>query len=210
MDKFQVDWLQKTTAIIGILGPVVNLILFMFLGFFYPGYNPISQFISELGTSDAPTNVIMNILGFNLFGIYMILFGIGINRGIEKHVLTTISMVLFIFSGIILFSLSKFPCDLGCKNVTLLGIVHNILIKFPSITIPLAIILLIYPLWKDHKWKNYSWLFFVQVGIFLIIFSPISILLSAFPTAGLIQRLGLSVPISYILIMSTKLYRLAG
>jgi hypothetical protein len=44
----------------------------------------------------------------------------------------------------------------------------------------------------------------------MTIFSPISIFLSAFQVAGLIQRLGLSVPISYILIMSTKLYRLAG
>ena len=74
----------------------------------------------------------------------------------------------------------------------------------------MAIVLLIYPLWKDHNWKNYSWLFFIQIGIFLIIYSPIAIILSSVPIDGLVQRLGLGVPISYIFIMSTKIYRLAG
>jgi hypothetical membrane protein len=204
------DWLQKVTALFGILGPVVNFSVFIILGLIYPGYNPISQFISELATSEAPHNVIMNVFGFDLFGIYMVLFGIGIYYSVKRHILTTISMALFIFSGIILFMLSMFPCDPGCKSITILGFGHNLLIKFPSIAIPTAIVLLIYPLWMDHNWKNYSWLFFVQIGIFLIIYSPIAIILNSVPIDGLVQRLGLGVPISYIFIMSTKIYRLAG
>jgi hypothetical membrane protein len=204
------DWLQKVTALVGILGPIVNFSVFIILGLLYPGYNPISQFISELATSEAPNNIIMNIFGFDLFGIYMILFGIGIYRAVNKHILTTISMTLFIFSGIILCMLSIFPCDPGCRSVTALGCGHNLLIKFPSVAIPIAIVLLIYPLWKDHTWKNYSWLFLIQIGVFLIIYSPIAIILKSVPTDGLIQRLGLGVPISYIFIMSTKLYRLTG
>ena len=210
LDKTRMDWLQKVTALVGILGPVVNFSVFIILGLLYPGYNAISQFVSELATSEAPYPVIMNILGFNLFGIYMVLFGIGIYRAVNKHILTTISMGLFIFAGIILFMLAMFPADPGCKNITPLGYGHNLLIKFPSVAIPMAIVLLIYPLWKDHNWKNYSWLFFIQIGIFLIIYSPIAIILSSVPIDGLVQRLGLGVPISYIFIMSTKIYRLAG
>jgi hypothetical membrane protein len=185
-------------------------VVFTVLGFVYPGYNPVSQFISELATSEAPHNIIMNIFGFNVFGLYLIFFGFGLYLGVKKHPLTTISMVLFIISGVFIFALSMFPCDTGCRNITFIGIGHNFLIKFPSIAMPIAILLSLYPLWKDSKWRNYWWLFFLQIGIFLIIFSPIALLFDLSLVEGLIQRLGLSVPLSWIFIMSTKLYRLSG
>ena len=152
----------------------------------------------------------MNIFGFNVFGLYLIFFGFGLYLGVKKHPLTTISMVLFILSGICIFSLSMFPCDTGCKNVTYTGIGHNLLIKFPSIAMPTAIILSLYPLWKDGNWRNYWWLFFLQIGMFLIIYSPIALLVDLSLVNGLIQRLGLFAPLSWIFIMSTKLYRLSG
>ena len=210
MDLVHINRLQKTSAIFGILGPVINLIVFSVLGFVYPGYNPISQFISELATSEAPHNIIMNIFGFNVFGLYLIFFGLGLYLSVKKHVLTTISMTLFIASGICIFALSAFPCDMGCKSLTFTGIGHNLLIIFPSGAIPTAILLSLYPIWKDHNWRNYWWFFFLQLGIFLIIFSPMAIFIDLSIVSGLIQRLGLAVPLSWVFIMSIKLYRLAG
>ena len=208
MNSYQANLLQKISAIFGILGPVINAIVFTILGSLYPGYNPISQFISELATSEAPHNEIMNIFGFNLFGLYLIFFGIGLYLGVERHILITISMILFVISGICIFSLSMFPCDIGCSNLTFTGIGHNLIIKFPSIAMPAAILLSLYPLWKDKNWQNYWWLFFLQIGIFLVIFYPIAIFSDLSLVNGLIQRLGLGVPLSWIFIMSVKLFRL--
>ncbi|MFX1572179.1 MAG: DUF998 domain-containing protein [Promethearchaeota archaeon] len=210
MDIIHMNRLQRTSAIFGIVGPVINLIVFTVLGSLYPGYNPMSQFISELATSEAPYNLIMDIFGFNVFGLYLIFFGFGLYLGVKKHPLITISMVLFILSGICIFALSMFPCDAGCRNITFTGISHNSLIKFPSIAMPSAILLSLYPLWKDYNWQNYWWLFFLQIGIFLIIYTPIALLVEISLVNGLIQRLGLFVPLSWIFIMSTKLYRLSG
>ncbi|MFX1313311.1 MAG: DUF998 domain-containing protein [Promethearchaeota archaeon] len=210
MDLNHINRLQKTSALFGILGPLINLIVFTVLGFFYPGYNPMSQYVSELATSEAPNNIIMNIFGFNVFGLYLIFFGFGLYLGVKKHPLITLSMVLFILSGMFIFTLSLFPCDKGCKNLTFRGTGHNLLIIFPSIAIPIAILLSLYPLWKDNNWRNYWWLFFLQIGIFLIIFSPIALLFDLSLVLGLIQRLGLGVPLSWIFIMSIKLYRLSG
>lgn len=210
MDIIHISRLQKTSALFGILGPVINTIVFAVLGSIYPGYSPISQFISELATSEAPHNIIMNVLGFNVFGLYLIFFGLGLYLSVKKHILTTISMALFIASGICIFALSAFPCDMGCKSLTFTGIGHNLLIIFPSVAMPTAILLLLYPIWKDHNWRNYRWLFFLQIGIFLIIFSPIAIFIDLSLVSGLVQRLGLAVPLSWVFIMSIKLYRLAG
>ncbi|MFX1304057.1 MAG: DUF998 domain-containing protein [Promethearchaeota archaeon] len=209
MDLIHISRLQKTSAIFGIIGPITNAIVFTVLGFLYPGYNPISQFISELATPEAPYNTVMNILGFVVFGLYLIFFGIGLYIGVKKHLLTTISMILFILSGICIFALSMFPCDAGCRNVTFTGIGHNVLIQFPTYAIPIAILLSLYPVWKDNNWRKYWWLFLVLVGIFLLIYSPIAIYIDLSLVNGLVQRLGLFVPISWIFIMSIKLYRLA-
>jgi hypothetical protein len=210
MDILHINRLQKTSAIFGILGPVINAIVFTILGFVYPGYNPISQFISELATSEAPYNYIMNIFGFNIFGLYLIFFGIGFYLSVKKHLLTTISMTLFIISGICIFLLSAFPCDVGCQSITFTGVGHNLLIQFPSVAMPIAIIISLYPIWKDHNWRKYWWFFFVQMGIFLIIYSPLAIFIDLSLVTGFVQRLGLAVPLSWIFVMSIKLYRLAG
>lgn len=209
MDISHINRLQKTSAIFGILGPVINAIVFTVLGSIYPGYNPLSQFISELATSEAPHNTIMNIFGFIVFGLYLIFFGIGLYLSVKKHILTTICMILFILSGICILTLSMFPCDVGCRNETFTGIGHNLLIQFPTYAMPIAMILSVYPVWKDHNWRKYCWIFFLQAGIFLVIYSPIAIFIDLSLVNGLIQRLGLSVPLSWIFIMSIKIYRLA-
>ena len=208
MEIYHINRLQKTSAIFGIVGPVINAIVFTILGFLYPGYNPFSQFISELATSEAPHNIVMNIFGFIVFGLYLIFFGLGLYLSVKKHILISISMILFIISGICILTLSVFPCDVGCNNLTFTGIGHNILIKFPSIAMPTAIILSLYPLWRDNNWKKYWWLFFLLVGIFLVIYSPISIFIDMALVNGLIQRLGLSVPLIWVFLMSIRIYHL--
>lgn len=208
MELYHIKRIQKTSAIFGIVGPVINAIVFTILGFLYPGYNPLSQYISELATSEAPHNIIMNTFGFFLFGLYLIFFGTGLYLGVKKHILISISMILFIISGFCILTLSAFPCDTGCSNLTFTGIGHNILIIFPSVAMPTAILLSLYPLWRDHNWKKYWWLFFVLIGIFLLIYSPISLFLDISLLNGLVQRLGLSVPLIWIFIMSIRLYRI--
>jgi hypothetical membrane protein len=208
MEIYQINHIQKVSAIFGIAGPIVNVIVFTILGFLYPGYNPVSQFISELATPEAPHNIFMNIFGFVIFGLYLIFFGIGLYLSVKRHFLISISMILFIISGIFILTLSFFPCDLGCRDVTFLGIGHNVLIKFPSITMPAAIILSLYPLWKDSNWKNYWWIFLVLIGVFLVIYLILSLTTNLYLINGLIQRLGLFVPIAWVFLMSIRLYRL--
>jgi len=41
------------------------------LGFLWPAYCPIGQSVSKLGAVDAPQAILMEILGFQLLGIFM-------------------------------------------------------------------------------------------------------------------------------------------
>lgn len=211
MESFQlnINKVQKSFAIVGICGPIINAIVFIVLGLIYPGYNPMSQFISELASPIAPHGLFMNIFGFNIFGLYVILFGIGLYIGLKKHILTKVSLFLFLLAGTFIFFLSIFPCDPGGANITLLGMGHNILAGISCGLIPAAMITLIQPLRKDENWKGYWLIFFALFGMFLVIYIPVSISYPSASISGLVQRLGLAVMLSWIFLMSTKLYRLA-
>jgi hypothetical protein len=117
-------------------------------------------------------------------------------------------MILFIISGFFILILSVFPCDNGCTNLTFTGIGHNILIKFPSVTIPAAIIISLYPIWRDGNWKKYWWIFPLLIGIYILIYSLLTIFIDPYLINGLLQRLGLFVPISWVFLMSIRIYRL--
>ena len=78
------DDVLRILALCGIVGPIIYAIVLTVLGLLWPGYNPISQYMSELGAVDAPHPIVMNVLGFQLLGIFMIDFGFGLYRGIIR------------------------------------------------------------------------------------------------------------------------------
>ncbi|NWF86915.1 DUF998 domain-containing protein [Candidatus Bathyarchaeota archaeon] len=84
MNSTRPDRMLGILAICGIVGPIIYTIVLTVFGFFWPGYNPISQYMSELGAVDAPHAIVMNVLGFQLLGIFMIGFGFGLYRSISK------------------------------------------------------------------------------------------------------------------------------
>jgi len=211
MESFQINInkVQKSLALFGICGPIINLLVFTVLSLLYPGYDPMSQFISELASPIAPHGIIMNIFGFNVFGLYVILFGIALYISLKKHFLTKFSMSLFLLAGTFIFFLSIFPCDYRGSDITFLGMGHNILAGISCGLIPMAMLSLIYPLRKDENWKGYWMIFFILFVMFLIIFIPLSMTFPPEAIAGLVQKMGLTVMISWIFLMSTKIYRLA-
>jgi len=207
--QFNINKVQKILAIFGICGPIINLIVFTVLSLMYPGYDPLSQFISELASPIAPHRIIMNIFGFNVFGIYVILFGVALYISLKKHFLTKFSLFLFLLAGTLIFFLSIFPCDYRGSEITFLGMGHNILAGISCGLIPMAMLSLIYPLRKDENWKGYWIFFFILFAIFLMVFIPLTMTFPLGAIIGLVQKMGLTVMISWIFLMSTKIYRLA-
>jgi len=56
------DRILEILAIYGIVGPIIYAIVFTVSGFLWPGYNPISQYMSLLSALDAPYAIVMNAL----------------------------------------------------------------------------------------------------------------------------------------------------
>ena len=68
---------QLGLAVCGIIGPILFTIVLITLGFLQPGYNHITQYMSELGAVNAPYANIKN-TGLFIIGILIVFFSFGI------------------------------------------------------------------------------------------------------------------------------------
>lgn len=71
--------MDKRWVLAGFYGPIVLAVVVLGLGFMNPGYSHIRDVISELGQLGAPTEHLMNLFGFGLFGVFVFVFAAGIH-----------------------------------------------------------------------------------------------------------------------------------
>ncbi len=188
----------------GIIGPIIYALVLFTLGALEPGYNPITQSMSELGDVDAPYGIIMNTLGFPLLGINFLLFAVGIHWNLSEGQGTRIGPFMIALSGVFLILTGIFRCDAGCVDVTVVGILHSLfatLAALVMIPVPLAIIPSIYsnPSWRQYIW--FSWLVVILTGLFSMLY-----IFPEFQTyEGLLQRLGISGPLVWMVVTAFKI-----
>ncbi len=189
-------------TIAGIVGPVFYFILLTILGLLWKGYNPITTGMSEIGAVDSPFRDIMNYLGFSLLGISMILFSFGFKLYFKNSIQLNIAFVLSVIGGIFMFLVGFFPCDPQCKDVTVTGQLHSITSTFPAIFIPLAAMVLSYPISKE--WGSNFGVGSFFLGILSLSTGPLMFIESLNACTGLIQRAGITLSLLWIFIISLK------
>ncbi len=190
----------------GIVGPAIYAVVLVSLGLLEPGYDPISQSMSELGAVDAPYAIVMNTLGFPLLGVFFMIFAVGVNRGISGGEGTRIGPFLMIISGVFLILTGVFPCDSGCVDVTVIGGLHSLFATLAALTmipVPLAIVPRVY---GDASWRSYVWFCWFTT----IVTSIVSVFymfesLEAF--TGLLQRLAVAFPLVWAEVTAFKILR---
>ena len=117
---------NKYLMLSGAVTPIVFAISLILLGYLFPGYDHVRDYISELGAVDSPIRNTANFFAFFPMGLFLILFSIGLYRVIgSRGIFAKIGSVLLIFSGILLTSVGFFPCDSGCYNITQIGLMHK-------------------------------------------------------------------------------------
>ncbi len=83
------------------------------LGFAWPAYNPVSDFLSELGASGAPHGAIMNYAGFLPIGVLWALGALSLLAGNRTALLWT-GVLLLLGTSVSYIGAAFFPCDAGC------------------------------------------------------------------------------------------------
>src|SRR6266487_6287908 len=77
-----------------------------------PGYDQLAQKGSELGTGQ--NSIVMNV-NFLVTGILIVIFALGLFRGIRGRIWPRIGLGLQLLSGLTAAMTGFFPCDAGCS-----------------------------------------------------------------------------------------------
>lgn len=104
----------RTFALCGLAAPLIYTVGAFAAGAGTPDYSHMTQFVSELGATDAPMALLMNAT-FLLFGVLMALFALGLHRGIQAGPGDWLGFALIVAYGVFYVGLAFAPCDPGCR-----------------------------------------------------------------------------------------------
>ena len=145
---------QSQLAAAGVIGPALFVLIFTLEGWIRPGYQTLSQFVSEL--SLGPRGWIQ-ILNFVVFGSLLLLFtravaaefpgGKASRAGI---VLLTILGLCFLLSGPFVMDPRSTPPD----QMTVRGTVHGILGAIVFTLMPITCFIYLRRFREDSKWQS--------------------------------------------------------
>ena len=203
----QNDSLTRLLAICGIVGPAQFIVVVLVFGLLRPGYDPIRQYMSELGAVGAP-NAIAFIMPEFLLGLMMIAFAFGLHRGISEGQGSKLAPILIVISGVGWIGGSIFRCDVGCVNESVTGTLHGLIGMFGPLPLLIAPLAILPRLKKDSRWQSYRPFSLIMgalaVSFFCVMFSA-ELSPALEPYRGLLQRLTFFTPLLWTEVMAIRL-----
>jgi hypothetical membrane protein len=134
----------KLAMVTGVLGAAWLLAMVIIGGATYPGYDHVSQFISELGATGAPQGRLVSHAGFFPVGVLICAFAVFAWMAAPRSLLATLG-----FAGVFLFAIGYvgatfFRCDYGCRpeDPSTSQMLHNTFGLVGYLFAPLVLLLL--------------------------------------------------------------------
>ena len=186
-------------ALIGLCGCIIFVIIVCILHFLRPDKNPLSFFVSEYAVGKVSW---LMTFGFYTLAIAVTSLLIGLLQQVKITAIAIITVGIFSM-GILLAGI--FPTDVGTKPPTVGGLIHGFaaLVALASLAISMMALGMVFK--RSEGWRKFASpsIFYGIVSLVLLIVfigSPISF-------RGATQRLLLVWDISWLMLVSWKLYR---
>ncbi|MCX6552594.1 MAG: DUF998 domain-containing protein [Acidobacteria bacterium] len=111
-----------------------------------PGYNPVSQFVSELAERGSSTEAVMRITGFGVPGLLVVAFA----AFLLVRSAGPIVAVVLIIHGVGRLTAGVFPCDPGCpaSGASVSQAVHNAAAMMNGLTLLAAAVFCAVRMWR--------------------------------------------------------------
>jgi hypothetical membrane protein len=198
----------KYLSLSGIAGSILFTSVSLLCGFFKTEYDPIHNFISELGATNSSTENLMNSLGFIPSGLLFCLFGFSIFVVVTNNLTSKIGSILIMVFGLGMTLAGFFSCDVGCPpNGTMESIIHDRVSAVTFISAIVGIILLGFNLRKMRSFRSTS-LYVTMTGFVSLIL--LVMMVNSFESrhlTGLWQRLLLLSIFTWAIIVGLKVYK---
>lgn len=146
------------SALAGVVGPLLFVLVFTIDGFLRPGYSAIREPASDLGRG--PNAWIFNTT-LLIFGLLLIIFAIGFGQWLRSLIggrRATICLVLLILSGVGAVTGGLFAEYVpGEPTTSLSGLMHGLGFLTLFGTLMIALLIIGWSLRKDPQWGSYGW-----------------------------------------------------
>jgi hypothetical membrane protein len=177
---------RSVSAVCGMAAPLLFFLTAGILGMITPGYDPVTQLISELGETGAPYAWIMNLLGFGVTGVLILAFTPGLYAALGKTKVAGLGCGFVALAGVIFLAMAFVSCDRGCIPVTPEGSLHLLLGLLAAIAAVISSFLLAWPMRKRGPWHG-IWQYSLVTGVVILLILPVFVSLGEI--AGLLQRI---------------------
>ena len=199
---------NKAFAVCGIIAPILYLLTAIIGGALRPGYSHITHSVSELLVVGAPNKPLL-VTMLIIYGVLMILFPIGLHRGINGGKGSKVGPVFLVIAGVlVLLSATLFPQDPGGEPVTFAGTMHVALVASMAILSLAAFLAFWRRLKSDSLWSGYD-RYSLVTFIVAVPLGVISVILIDSSYMGLLERISVGVILQCIFFMAIKLFRLS-
>jgi len=200
---------RKILFVCGMLIPVTYIFLYILGGALRPGYNHISDSVSELLSPGAPNRLLLSIINIG-YGLLNILFGIGvlqfIKGGEHNLLIGRIGAWMIISVGVAIVGATIFPQDAAGTPSTVPGLVHLILVF--GVMLPFSFLsTLLIGFWakKSGIFSGFATYSFVSVGA-IVLLGILAGPTVGTPLMGLVERISALVVGQWIFVFALKLF----
>lgn len=196
------NFMQKWLAICGMVGVIWFSLMWIILGAMWPGYNHVTQYVSELGSAGSPVSLLWNLLGFFTFGVLMVIFSYGLYLGTGAR----LGSFLMTLSGVGWFIVAIFPTEPGTMSFN--EQMHLIGFLIISFSANLSMFTLSRSFRLDERWRS-LWGYSLVTGIIALIILILLMSGALIAIIGLVQRIWGFTVSQWIFITAFKVFRLS-
>ena len=198
----------------GISAVCLDIFIIIFMGFMTPGYKPLSQYISELGSRINPYAGIVNVW-WSFYSLLMVFFAYGLYLAVKKNRYGWIAPFFIVLDSVGNGVLSGlFSCDIGCRGTGISNTLHLVVSAAGSIAATASPLALYFAVHNDMKWKRFSKQLFITGLLIVASFALMGyfefmVIASSRPFvfSGLVQRIQSSIYYWFIVRVSVQMMR---
>ena len=196
----------------GIAGPLVFVVVVIVCGALRPGYNHMTQFISELGEHGGAYAALMNYGGFMPMAVLLVLFAVALVTRLPRTPLSLLGALLVAVFAVGVFAAGINSCDPGCVGAppTRAQQLHTkvSIIAFRSLILATFVWGLYF--WRLASWRRFAY-YTLLTGVLAVglLFGMITSIPERAVT-GLMQRLFLGSLFLWLALMAWRVWRHPG
>ena len=198
-------------ALGGIAGPIVFVLVTLICASLRPGFDHMTQFISELGANGTAYAALMNYAGFVPTGIFFVSFAIALGVTVAPSRLGLLSALLLALFGTGVITAGIMSCDAGCpiRGASTEAVIHDRVSVLSFLAAIVAAGLLGFFARGRAEWGR-LWIYcFASSATALLFLGLMGRSLESGALTGLWQRLLLMVLFSWCAVVGLHVSRLA-